>query len=238
VTPPTSPEAGAAFARLSTPALADACLRLSVAIRVAPTGVVPLVPGMRAAGRARPARHVGSVDVFLEACRGAEEADVLVIDNGGRLDEGCIGDLTALEASASGFSGIVLWGAHRDTAELRSVGLPVWSYGVHPCGPRRLDPRPADALTRARFGEEAVGGDDFVFADDDGVLFVAASRVAEVLAAASGIVATEKEQARRVREGRTLSEQFRFEEFLRRRQMHPAWTFREHLREIGGAMEE
>jgi regulator of RNase E activity RraA len=32
----------------------------------------------------------------------------LVIDNGGRLDEGCIGDLIALEAENCGLAGIIL----------------------------------------------------------------------------------------------------------------------------------
>jgi len=43
----------------------------------------------------------------------ARRGDVLVIDNGGRLDEGCIGDLTALEAEHCGLAGIIVWGAHR-----------------------------------------------------------------------------------------------------------------------------
>jgi len=44
----------------------------------------------------------------------AEQGDILVIDNGGRLDEGCIGELTVLEAQASGLADIIVWGAHRD----------------------------------------------------------------------------------------------------------------------------
>ena len=55
-----------------------------------------------------PARHFGSVDVFLEAMQTAKPGEVLVIDNGGRLDEGCIGDLTALEAEHCGLSGIIV----------------------------------------------------------------------------------------------------------------------------------
>ena len=55
---------------------------------------------MRIAGRALPAKHFGSVDIFLEAMMSAEQGDVLVIDNNGRADEGCIGDLTTLEARA------------------------------------------------------------------------------------------------------------------------------------------
>lgn len=56
-----------------------------------------------------PARHHGSVDVFLEALRRAEQGDVLVIDNGGRSDEACIGDLAVLEAEAAGLAGLVAW---------------------------------------------------------------------------------------------------------------------------------
>jgi regulator of RNase E activity RraA len=45
------------------------------------------VAGQRVAGRVLPVRHYGSVDVFLEALGRAEAGDVLVVDNGGRLDE-------------------------------------------------------------------------------------------------------------------------------------------------------
>ncbi|MGH9366373.1 MAG: RraA family protein [Thermoanaerobaculia bacterium] len=231
-------EAARAFEALSTPAIADACLRLSIPLRPAPPGLRPLLAGSRAAGRVRPARHAGSVDVFLEACGGAEKGDVLVIDNAGRTDEACIGDLTALEAQAAGFSAIVLWGLHRDTAELLAVSLPVWSYGTFPAGPRRLDPRPEDALVRARFGEQVVDDSDLVFADDDGALFLAAARAPEVLAAATEIARTERRQAQGVREGRGLRQQFRFDDFLARRGERPSLTFREYLREVGGAIEE
>ncbi len=232
-----SRETAEAFATLSTPALADACLRIGIAPRLAPPGLRPVLPGTRAAGRALPARHAGSVDVFLEAFGAARPGDVLVIDNAARADEACIGDLVALEARAAGLSGILVWGLHRDTAELAAVGLPVWSYGPTPVGPRRLDPRPADALTRARFGDETVGAGDLVFADEDGAVFLDGARAAEVLEAASRIARTEKEQARRVREGRRLSEQFRFAEFLEGRAARPGLTFREHLKAVGGAIE-
>src|SRR6267378_6653296 len=87
-----------AFAELSTPLIADAALRLKIPLRISPPGSRPLTPNQSLAGPALPVRHFGSVDVFLEAMQAARPGDVLVIDDGGRLDEGCIGDLTALEA--------------------------------------------------------------------------------------------------------------------------------------------
>jgi 4-hydroxy-4-methyl-2-oxoglutarate aldolase len=89
------------FAGLSTPLVADACLRRGVPLRVAPPGVAAVVSGRPIAGRALPARHYGSVDVFLEAFSSAEQGDVLVVDNGGRADEACIGDLVVLEDQAA-----------------------------------------------------------------------------------------------------------------------------------------
>src|SRR5215218_11255750 len=90
------------FADLSTPLVADACVRGDVPLRAAPPGIGAVIPGRRIAGRALPARHYGSVDVFLEAFGQAEQGDVLVIDNGGRTDEACVGDLAVLEAKAAG----------------------------------------------------------------------------------------------------------------------------------------
>jgi 4-hydroxy-4-methyl-2-oxoglutarate aldolase len=226
------------FADLSTPLVADACLRRDVPLRAAPPGIGAVVPGDRIAGRALPARHYGSVDVFLEALRRAEQGDVLVIDNGGRSDEACVGDLAVLEAEAAGLAGLVVWGLHRDTPELVEIELPVFSSGSYPAGPVRLDEWERDALTTARFGAHLVSDDDVVFGDDDGVLFVAAGHAEEVLAMAHQIWQTERDQARRIRAGETLRQQTAFDDYLALRAADPSYTFRRHLRRAGGAVEE
>jgi regulator of RNase E activity RraA len=226
------------FTHLSTPLIADACVRLKLPLRAAPPGIGAVVKGQRLAGRVLPARHYGSVDVFLEAMSRAEKGDVLVVDNGGRMDEGCVGDLTALEAQASGLDGIVIWGVHRDTPELEEIGLPVFSYGAYAPGPVRLDEREAEALITARFGAHVVSGEDVVFADKDGVLFVDIYDIESVLKTAESIWQKERAQADKVRAGQTLREQLAFDEYLARRAADPAYTFRQHLRGIGGAIEE
>jgi len=223
---------------LTTPHLADACLRVGAPVRCAPAGLRPIAPGMRCAGRARPARHVGSVDIFLEALSDAGQGDILLIDNGGRLDEACIGDLVALEVKGAGLGGMVVWGLHRDTDDLIEIALPVFSLGTMPAGPQRVDPRSPDALAWARVGPYVLTSSDFVVGDADGVIFLDEERLPAIFAAAETIRATEREQARKMRGGTSFREQCRFDEYVARRAKNPRLGFREHLRGVGKAIEE
>ena len=227
-------QVAARFASLTTPTIADAILRAKLPFRIGPFGLVPVNPIRRVAGRALPVRHFGSVDVFLEAFESAKRGDVLIIDNGGRTDEACIGDLTALEASLAGVSGMLVWGAHRDTTELQSIPIAVFSLGRCASGPRRLDPRDS---AEPRFGEVVVSRNDYVFADADGVLFVEEGRVEEIVTIAEKIFATERRQADDISAGKSLRSQLRFAEYMEERRRDPSWTLRRHLEKVGGAIE-
>ncbi|UVJ41340.1 RraA family protein [Arthrobacter sp. CJ23] len=226
------------FMDLTTPHVADACMRLGIAVRCAPADTRPLWSGAHLLGRVRPARHYGSVDVFLEAIDHADPGDVLVVDNGGRQDEACVGDLVTLEARLAGLAGILIWGLHRDTAELRTIRLPLFSAGALPVGPQRLDPRDSAALVSARCGEHVVTADDFVLGDDDGVLFLPLDRAADIADVATAIRDTERSQAARMHMGTTFRSQARLGEYLAAREADAEFTFRQHLRAVGGEIEE
>jgi regulator of RNase E activity RraA len=226
------------FATLTTAHVADGCVRAQVPVRCAPAAVKAVVAGDRVAGRVLPARHAGSVDIFLEALQGATPGEVLVIDDGGRSDASCAGDLVVLEAAAAGLAGVVIWGLHRDTVDIRAIGLPVFSMGAIPTGPLHAGTRPPDALDSATVGEWVVGREDVVLGDDDGVLFVPLARADEVLGIAEQIRDTERGQAEQMRAGRSLREQVRFGDYLAGRSKNPSLTFREHLRSVSGAIEE
>lgn len=232
----SEPAGGSAASAPPTAAIADAALRLGVEARLAPVGLRALAPVAPLVGRARPVTHLGSVDVLLETIDDASPGDVMVVDNGGRHDEACVGDLMVLEAERAGLAALVIWGLHRDTAQLREIGLPVFSLGACPYGPRRVPP--AGRRMRAAFLDGiAVTEADHVFADDDGVLVVASDRVNEVTDLARRIVRTETAQADRMRAGTSLREQLDFTAYRRRQAADPELTLRRHLLEHGGAIE-
>lgn len=220
----------------TTPFIADACAMLGLPLRLGPH-LRPLRPAVRVAGRARPARHAGSVDVFLEAIALSAPDEVLVIDNGGRLDEGCIGDLVVGEAHVAELAGIIVWGAHRDTAAIESIGIPVWSLGTYPAGPQELRTRSPHALEAASLSHVTVTRDDVVFADVDGVIVVAEADVARVVTAARDIATREHAQASRLLKGDRLRDQLQLEAYVARRAADPTHTFRQHLKTLGGAIE-
>jgi len=225
------------LATLTTAHLADACIRAQIPVRCAPALLRAVVPGSHLAGRVCPARHAGSVDVFLEAFETATPGDVLVVDNGGRQDEACVGDLVALEAQAAGLEGIVIWGLHRDTADIRAIGLPVFSLGAIPTGPLRLDPGQRGALESAVVGDWTLSREDLVVGDDDGVLFLPSAQAEQIFTLAETIRDTEQCQAERIRAGVSLRSQVQFSAYLTQREKTPSLSFRDHLRAVGGAIE-
>ena len=70
------------------------------------------------------------------------------------------------------------------------------------------------------------------------MLFLPASAAPDVLTLAEGIRDTERRQAEGIRGGSPLRSQVLFDAYLERRRVDPSLTFRQHLRAVGGAIEE
>ena len=99
------------FQQMTTPLVADPVARLGLPATIAPSGIRPLVAGSKFAGPASPAVLNGYyADRILECIYGSDTGNVLVLDNKGRSDEACFGDLAAYEARSQGLVGVVIWG--------------------------------------------------------------------------------------------------------------------------------
>jgi 4-hydroxy-4-methyl-2-oxoglutarate aldolase len=222
---------------LATAHIADAIVALAGSLALPPPGLRSNRPGSMVIGPAAPVRHFGSVDVILERIHAAPHGTILVVDNKGRLDEGCVGDLVAAEAKACGLSGVVIFGAHRDSAAINVLGVPLWSLGPFPFGPRDACERTPDYLDYAELGSVKVTAEHVVAADDDGVVVFESARADQIVALARAIRDKEVRQSQLVADGRTLREQLKLDDYLRDLAVDPALTFREHLSAIGGAIE-
>jgi len=221
-----------------TAALADAAHRVGAFLRVAPANLRPLIPGSAVSGPALPFVHRGGADTLLEAIDRARRGQVLVIDNQGRRDEACVGDLLALEVQVAGLAGIVVWGLHRDTSQLCSIALPLYSLGSLPIGPdpSSLHERQAASDRPALLGTHPVRETDFVVADDDGVLLLGEGQFEQLVPIAREIEQTERSQAERLHGGETLRSQLDLAGYLQARERDASLTFSQHLRRIGGAI--
>jgi hypothetical protein len=69
------------------------------------------------------------------------------------------------------------------------------------------------------------------------VVFALLQDVEDIISLARKITETEKRQAENIKNGKTLSQQLKFDEYLKKRSKNSAYSFREHLQEIGGAIE-
>jgi 5-oxopent-3-ene-1,2,5-tricarboxylate decarboxylase/2-hydroxyhepta-2,4-diene-1,7-dioate isomerase len=181
-------------------------------------GVLPLVPGMRTAGRARTLRLVSfRPDLFAERGGGFNAqkqafdsvlpGEVLVIEARGIRETGTLGDILALRAHARGAAGVVSDGGVRDATAVAAIGLPVFSQGPHPSVlGRRHVPWETDVVVTC--GGAAVVPGDYIVGDDDGVIVVPAALAAEVLAEAEGQEREDAWVAARVAEGNAVKSLF------------------------------
>lgn len=143
------------------------------------TGFRPMTPGMTAfAGpvrtlaflpgrpelRARPAPplHFTEIDTL-------EPGDVIVLAAGGSLHGALFGDMLATRAKARGAAGAIVDGAARDLAGMDEVGLPVLARGTAPMAAHGTL-IPVSGRCPVRLGDITVLPDDWVLADEDGVL--------------------------------------------------------------------
>lgn len=147
-----------------------------------------------------PAQHIAAA-----AIDAAHAGDVLVIANGGRLDVSCFGGILTLAASRVGIGGVVIDGACRDIAESEEQALPVYGRAVVPVSAR-------GRIVQLAMGEPidfagvTVEQGDFVLADSNGVVFVAAAEFASVIALAERIVAREAAMEEAVKNGQAITE--------------------------------
>ena len=131
----------------------------------------PIQDGLKVAGRAvtvfaTPGDNV-MIHVAMEQCM---PGDVMVMAVNSRSDCGYFGDLLATLMQAKGVAGRVIDSGVRDLADLRRMGLPVFSRCISAQG--TVKETLGDVNVPIVCGGQLINAGDMVIGDDDGVVVV------------------------------------------------------------------
>ena len=185
------------FEKLSTTNVADA--EDALGIKGATYGIRPLreswgkIVGRAitiktaAAGETKNKHHLGMTAISV-----AEPGDIIIVDNGGRLDTSCWGGILANSAKARGVGAVVVDGATRDLDDCIEADFPVYARGtvVWTARGRIMEQSTNEMIS---FAGVQVHPGDVVMGDRSGVVIVPWSHVDEVLKKAEELY--EKEEA-------------------------------------------
>lgn len=145
--------------------------------------------------------HCGPADnlALFGAIHAARPGDILVVGTDGFTGTAVTGGLVMGMARNRGVAGLVTDGMVRDVAGILGVGLPVFCAGVTPNSPVRNGP--GNVGLPVVVGGVSVQSGDIIIADNDGVVVVGQSLVAEVLKRLPAIRAAEAEFEAKVKAG-------------------------------------
>ncbi|MEX1031055.1 MAG: RraA family protein [Paenibacillaceae bacterium] len=151
-------------------------------------------------GEVQSTRHLGTAAIMA-----ASEGDIIVVENGGRLDVAGWGGLLSTAAKRRGIEGVIVDGACRDIDESREGEFPVFARAAVPTTAR-------GRIVEYAYNEPvtienvAVTPGDYVLADGSGIAFVPASRAEEIITKAEAIADREREMAKAIMDGISIVE--------------------------------
>lgn len=208
--------------KLSTTNVSDALDSLS--LKGATCGIRPMWEGapkiagqavtikLIPAGTTQATHHLG-VHVISKA----QPEDIIVIDNGGKLNVSSWGGILANAAKVKGVSGVVIDGACRDLDDYVEIGFPVYAKGavVQTARGRVME---SGTNVDIEFAGIPVHPGDFVIADRSGVVFIAQEYIEKVLAKAEALHDREQQMIAEIQKGTSITNvdlRFGYEQMLK-----------------------
>jgi len=210
------------FEKLSSTNLADA--EDALGLKGATYGIRPMWHTMgkvigpvvtvklTAAGLTKSKTHLG-----INAIEAANAGDVILIDNGGRIDTSCWGGILANGAKLKGVSGVVIDGAMRDLDDCIEAEFNVYARGTVVSTARgRVMEESTNCMVQ--FAGVQVRPGDIAFGDRSGVVIIPQEKIDEVLAKAEELYEKEEAMVAAMRSGKSaleVDQEFNYEKMLK-----------------------
>lgn len=195
----TGPDLREMLARVSAANVSDALHR---------SGEVPglrsITPGAKLVGPALPVRtYPGDWCKPVEAIDHAQPGDVLVIDAGG-VAPAVWGELATNSAIQRGLAGVVIYGAARDSGDIRELGFPLFCSLVTPTAG---EPKGFGEIgVTVRIAGVRISPGDWIIGDDDGVCVIPKEKAVEYTNRAMDVLEKENRLRKEIQDGSTLSQ--------------------------------
>ena len=152
---------------------------------VGPAVTLRQVP--KSAGDDREARLTRHQEVSRKI---AQKGDVVIVDNGGRLDTASWGEFHGYACKQNGVAGALIDGATRDGPAIRTSGFPTFVRGLTPVT-SKWDLKTASINEPVMLGQVEVKPGDIIFADETGIVVIPSAKKELVLSKANEIRAAE-----------------------------------------------
>ena len=147
---------------------ADLCDEFQDAVQVCEPGLRDFGGRRRFAGRISTIKCFEDNSLVREALGEPGAGRVLVVDAGGSMRCAMLGDLLAAKAVENGWSGVVMYGLIRDSADIASMQLGVKALGTHPLKSVKKGVGERDLPVRFHGVDFAPGA--YLYADADGIV--------------------------------------------------------------------
>ncbi len=195
----TGPDLRGMLARVSAANVSDALHRSGDI-----PGLRPITPGSKMVGPAFTVRTFpGDWCKPVEAIDEAEPGDVIVIDAGGAAPA-VWGELATNSAIQRGLAGVVIFGAARDSGDIRELGFPLFCSLVTPTAgePKGF----GETGVPIRISGVRISPGDWIIGDDDGVCVIPQEKAVEYTNRAMDVLEKENRLRQEIRAGSTLSQ--------------------------------
>src|SRR5713101_3300618 len=162
--------------------------------------LIQIVPGSRVAGPARTVRCGQGDNLMVHAVLDqVQPGEVLVLTIPEPEPVALVGELLATQALVRQVAALLIDASVRDTEELRSLGLPIWTRWIRVRGATKT--KVGTINEPVVIGGATIAPGDIVLLDADGAVVIAAQQAARVLEAAQARQAHETALRSRLQAG-------------------------------------